>query len=156
MGGTGEKDGTAEEVGRMFRLLNEIAIVAQLSGTAFERVMPPPLNLPQFVVLNHMVRLGDGRTPVDLARAMQVTKGTMTNTLGNLERAGYVSIHPDPDDGRSKRVRLTAAGREAREAAVRAVEPELQALAGLMPAGAAGAILPTLETLRRILDERRA
>jgi DNA-binding MarR family transcriptional regulator len=148
-------DGTGDEAGRMFRLFNEIGIIAQLAGTAFERVMPDPLNLPQFVVLNHMVRLGDGRTPVDLARAMQVTKGTMTNTLGNLERAGFVAIRPDPEDGRSKRVRLTEAGRQARDGAIAALAPELEALAGLVPREHVEAVLPVLEYLRKVLDARR-
>ncbi|KAA2236856.1 hypothetical protein [Salinarimonas soli] len=41
-----------------FRVFNEIGIVERLSRTMFDRVMPDGLALPQFVVLNHFVRLG--------------------------------------------------------------------------------------------------
>lgn len=139
----------------MFRLLNEIGIIAQLSGTAFERVMPQGMTLPQFVVLNHLTRLGGDRTPLQLARAMQVTKGTMTNTLGHLERAGHILVTPDPTDRRSKRIDITAMGRKARDAAIAAVTPELLALAGAFPSESIATALPLLEDLRRLLDARR-
>jgi DNA-binding MarR family transcriptional regulator len=145
----------ADDLERMFRLMNEIGIIAQLSGTAFERVMPDGLTMPQFVVLNHLARLGGNRTPQDLARAMQVTKGTMTNTLGHLERAAYVAITPDAKDGRAKRVDITERGRAARAAAIAAVNPELRAIADRLPAADVLAALPFLERLRRFLDERR-
>ena len=139
----------------LFRLLNEIGIIAQLSGNAFERVMPEGMTLPQFVVLNHLIRLGGDRTPLDLARAMQVTKGAMTNTLHHLQAAGYISVRPDERDGRSKRVNPTDCGRRARDAAIAALEPELSALAEFVPAGEVRSVLPCLERLRRVLDERR-
>lgn len=139
----------------VFRLLNEIGIIAQLSGTAFERVMPTGLSLPQFVVLNHLVRVGDDRTPLDLARAMQVTKGTMTNTLGHLTRSGAVEIRPDPKDGRSKRVSITPAGRAAREAAISALMPDLDAIGGAMSVKSIEASLEVLVPLRQFLDARR-
>jgi DNA-binding MarR family transcriptional regulator len=140
----------------MFRFLNEIGIVAQLSGNAFERTMPDGMTLPQFVVLNHLIRLGGGKTPLDLARAMQVTKGAMTNTLGHLERAGHISVTPDPNDGRSKRVDITAGGRAIHADAVRAIGPELEHLLSVLPLDRIEAALPLLEDLRRILDERRS
>ena len=49
----------------------------------------------------------------DVATALQVSKGAMTNTLGHLERAGWIAVRPDEKDGRSKRVDLTEAGRVA-------------------------------------------
>ena len=88
----------------MFGFFNEIGIIAQLSGNAFEKVMTGGMTLSQFSVLNHLARLGGNRTPLQIARAMQVTKGTMTNTLGHLERARHISVRPDERDGRSKRV----------------------------------------------------
>ena len=53
-----------QDLTAMFRFLNEIGIIAQLSGTAFEKVMPGTMTLPQFTVLNHLTRLGGNRTPV--------------------------------------------------------------------------------------------
>jgi DNA-binding MarR family transcriptional regulator len=139
-----------------FRVFNEIGIIEQLSRTLFERVMPASLTLPQFTVLNHLVRLGGDRSPARLAAAFQVTKQTMTSTLQRLERGGYVAIRPDPADGRAKLVSITEDGRAMREACVRALEPELERLAALIDEASLQALLPGLVDLRRILDEDRS
>jgi DNA-binding MarR family transcriptional regulator len=130
----------------LFRFFNELHIVAQLSGNAFERVMPQGMTLPQFAVLNHLARLGGNRTPLDI---------TMTNTLGHLEKAGYVAIRPDEKDGRSKRVDITPAGHEARRACVAAVGPEMAALAQAVSPGDLETALPLLERVRIHFDQRR-
>jgi DNA-binding MarR family transcriptional regulator len=69
----------------------------------------------------------DGRRPSDLARETGMTRQAMNYLLGELERLGYLVREDDPDDRRSKRVRLTergdALGRSIRRA-VRAVERE--------------------------------
>lgn len=138
-----------------FRLFNEIGIIAQLSGNRFQRVLPQGLTVAQFSLLNHGVRLGDGWTPARLAAAFQVTKGTMTNTLQKLEAKGFVRLDPDPGDARSKRVYLTASGRSAREAALKALVPELAGLPEGFPPALAAEILPALERLRIWLDTHR-
>lgn len=139
----------------MFRFFNEIGIIAQLSGNAFEKVMTGSMTLPQFVVLNHLVRLGGNRTPLEIARAMQVTKGTMTNTLGHLKRAGHITIRRDERDGRSKRVDITDMGRRARGDAIAAMAPELAWLAERISMKDVEAALSLLERVRKLLDERR-
>lgn len=148
-----EIDGRQGEA--LFRFFNEIGIIAQLSGNAFEKVMTGGMTLPQFSVLNHLVRLGGNRTPLQIARAMQVTKGTMTNTLGHLERAGHIAVRPDERDGRSKRVDITGKGRAAREEAIAAMAPELAWLAERIRVDDVEAALPLLEQVRKLLDERR-
>jgi DNA-binding MarR family transcriptional regulator len=151
-----DKDDTGEtDVAAMFRFLNEVGIIAQLSGAAFEKVMPGTMTLPQFTVLNHLTRLGDDRTPLQMATALQVSKGAITNTLGHLERAGWIAIRPDEKDGRSKRVDLTDAGRAAHGAAVRAIAPELAWLSGVIAPDRVRATTPLLEEMRRALDKRR-
>lgn len=136
-----------------FVVFNEIGIIEQLARNAFERVMPPGLTVAGFTVLNHMVRLGHAqRTPGEIARALQVTKGAVTGTLKRLEAGGLVTVTPDPQDGRVKQVRLTDQGRAAREAAIGAVSPILARLEGFMPAGELGALTPGLQKLRRLLD----
>lgn len=138
-----------------FRLFNEIGIIAQLSASRFQRVLPHDLTVAQFSLLNHCVRLGDGWTPARLAAAFQVTRGTMTSTLGRLEAKGFIRVDPDTEDARSKRVYLTKSGRAAREDALKALAPDLSGLpSGFTPAEAA-AILPALEKLRIWLDTNR-
>jgi DNA-binding MarR family transcriptional regulator len=147
---------TAEEsVAAVFRFLNEIGIIAQLSGAAFEKVMPGTMTLPQFTVLNHLKRLGGNRTPLQIANALQVSKGAMTNTLGHLQRSGWISIRPDDADGRSKRVDLTPAGHSAHGDAVSAIGPELAWLSGIIAADRVASALPVLEEMRKALDRRR-
>ncbi len=51
-------------------------------------------------------------SPTDLYRALMRTSGAMTNRLHRLERAGLIERAPDPEDGRSLLVRLTAQGRD--------------------------------------------
>ncbi len=112
--------------------------------------------MSQFGILNHLARTGDGQTPMRIARAMQVTKGAITNTLGHLERAGHVRITPDINDGLSMKVELAAKGRAARMAAIKAVSPELAAIASLVQPDDVATSLGALERVRRILDKRRA
>ena len=73
-------------------------------------------------------------TAGELSALTHVTSGTMTSRLDRLTGRSLVSRHPDPDDGRLVRVRLTAAGRrrvDAAFAALLATERELlAALAG--------------------------
>jgi DNA-binding MarR family transcriptional regulator len=138
----------------IFALLNEIGIIEQLARNRFERAQPDGLRLPQFTVLNHLVRLGDGRGPAQLARAFEVGKATMTNTLQRLEERGFIRLDPDPGDARGKRVMLTAAGRARREEAVRLISEDLAPVAARMGAPPEG-LLPALLALREALDRAR-
>jgi hypothetical protein len=60
-----------------FRLFNEIGIIEQLSRARFEARLPQGAPCPHFSVLNHLMRVEDGRTPLELARAFQVPKTTL-------------------------------------------------------------------------------
>lgn len=150
-----EDKSTGAGVAMAFRLFNEIGIIAQLSGNAFEKAMPEGMTLPQFTVLNHLTRLGGNRTPLQIANAMQVTKGTMTNTLQHLERGGYISVTPDPSDGRSKRIDISEAGREIHRRSIGAMEPMLAQVSAMFPIGRIEAALPLLAELRAWLDKAR-
>lgn len=140
----------------LFRFLNEIGIIDQLARARLESALPDGLRISQFVVINHLVRLGGDWSPVRLAKAFQVTKGAMTNTLRRLESRGLVAVVPDPDDGRGKLVRLTAAGRKMREKCVRSVDPLLADLEVKFGEQRFAKALPLLEELRKYLDDHRA
>lgn len=141
---------------RLFTLFNEIGIIHQLSSTAFERNLPHGLTLAQFSVLNHFVRLGDNKTPAQLASAFQVTRGTMTSTLQRLEAKGFVTITPDAQDGRSKRVGLTPTGRTAAAACIAAAAPILTRAREALSRDEVERLLPALTKLRAWLDENRS
>jgi DNA-binding MarR family transcriptional regulator len=138
-----------------FALFNEIAIIAQLSGSLLERRLPEGFLVSHFAVLNHLVRLGDGRTPLEIARAFQVPKTTMTHTLQGLEKAGLIAFAPNPRDGRSKCVTLTDAGRDFRDAAVQALGPDMERIARDLPPERMAGLIPALAELRGWLDRDR-
>ena len=138
-----------------FAIMNEISIIAQLSRTMLEARLPGDLITPHFSVLNHLIRVGDGPTPLELARAFQVPKTSMTHTLMGLEKLGCIEMRPNPSDGRSKYVWLTPTGRVVRDDAVAALDPDLAVVAANYPPTKAKALLPELERLRRLLDENR-
>jgi DNA-binding MarR family transcriptional regulator len=138
-----------------FRVFNEIGIISQLAGTMFERVMPDGMTLAQFAVLNHFARLGGVKSPNELARAFQVTKGTMTSTLQRLDARGYIMIKADPEDGRGKCVSMTAKGAKARNAAIAALSPLIAKLGAHETAASFPALLPPLTALREFLDKER-
>lgn len=54
-----------------------------------------------------------GQRPADLAGRLRISKQALNHLLGQLERRGYLTREPDPEDGRSKRIRLTARGTRA-------------------------------------------
>lgn len=139
----------------LFAVFNEIGIINQLATTQLERQLPDGLKVSHFAVLNHFARLGGSRTPVELARAFQVTKGAMTNTLAKLEARGLVSIKANPGDARSKLVTITPKGARAREEAIKAVTPLFADLAKEIPPAKLQALMPVLQELRVILDEAR-
>lgn len=140
---------------RYFEFFNEIGIISQLTRTVIERRLTEGLSLPHFSVLNHFVRLGDGRTPGELARAFQVPKNSMTNTLAGLQRRGLIDVRPSETDARSRLVYITDAGRAYREQAIAALGPDIARLAKLIAPSVIDALTPQLTELRRVLDENR-
>lgn len=98
---------------RLVALLTDIAIINQLTSAAASRALAPQLGLSEYSLLHHMVRRGDGETPTRLARAFQVSKPSMTATIGRLAAKGLARVEDDANDGRSKRLRVTEAGQAA-------------------------------------------
>ncbi|MEM7069542.1 MAG: MarR family winged helix-turn-helix transcriptional regulator [Pseudomonadota bacterium] len=138
-----------------FRLFNEIGILAQLSRAVFEARLPNGMPVSHFSVLNHLIRVGDGPTPLKLSNAFQVPKTTMTHTLSGLEKAGFVEMRPNPDDARSKQVWLTEAGQKFRDEAIMNVSIDMADLKDDFALDRVEKLLPELEELRKIMDARR-
>jgi len=139
----------------LFTFFNEIGIIDQLARTAFERVLPKGMTVPQFSVLNHFVRLGGPRTPAQLASSFQVSRATMTNTLKRLDEAGLIVSHRDPNDGRSKQIDITQTGREMRERSVANLMPLLAEMARRLDVRSLAEVIPTLQAARIELDNSR-
>lgn len=139
----------------IFTLFNEIGIINQLSTARFARALAPDLNPSEFGVLNHFVRMGDGKSPSYLAKAFQMTKPSMTAILGKLAGKGYVEIVSSDEDRRRKIVTITATGQAARQKGLVAMAPLAATLIAGQDVQALAQILPTLQTLREFLDQER-
>ena len=138
-----------------FQFFNEIGIIGQLSRAMLEAQLPKGLLAPHFAILNHLIRVRDGQTPLALAKAFQVPKTTMTHSLGILEKHGLVILKPHPRDGRSKQVWITEAGRALRENTVEATGPAFAAFAEKFDPQTVGEIVPKLAEMRAFLDAAR-
>jgi DNA-binding MarR family transcriptional regulator len=53
----------------------------------------------------------DGMRPSEAAELAGLSKQTVNDLLGELERTGYLERKPHPDDGRGRIVRLTSRGK---------------------------------------------
>ncbi|WP_435282815.1 MarR family winged helix-turn-helix transcriptional regulator [Streptomyces koelreuteriae] len=95
------------------------------------------------VALLRQVADSEPLRPGELAARLGVEASHVTRTVQQLQKSGYVTRVPDPDDRRAQRIELTDAGRQAiakvREAGVRGMQmalsdwspEELRQLAGL-------------------------
>lgn len=135
-------------------LFSEIFMADQLARSRIGRALPKGMELSHFSVLNHLARANEEKSPAQLARMFNVTRGAMTNTLARLERAGYVHVRPDWDDARRKFVAISPAGRAARDVAVEAVTPLLNDVVAAVGVDRVRALLPVLRALRENLGER--
>jgi DNA-binding MarR family transcriptional regulator len=129
-------------------LFSELLATDVLARNLLAAHLPKGMELNQFSVLNHLSRQSDERTPAQLAKTFNVTRGAMTNTLARLEAAGHIHIRPDWSDARSKRVMISPAGRSACEAAIEALAPVLNKVVDQVGAENVRLALPMLRDLR--------
>lgn len=134
-------------------LFGELFMADQLARNRISKILPKGMELSHFSVLNHLARMGEERTPAQLAKAFHVTRGAMTNTLARLEWAGHIHIRPDWEDARQKFVSISPSGRAARDSAVASVVPQITEVAQALGADRVRALLPVLRELRLKLEE---
>ena len=134
-------------------LFSEMFMADQLARNRLSRALPKGMELSHFSVLNHLARVGDEKSPAQLAKAFHVTRGAMTNTLNKLEWAGHVHIRPDWDDARRKFVTISPAGRRARDSALQAITPIIAGVVESIGVDKVKAALPVLREVRERFDE---
>lgn len=139
----------------LFEVFKEIGIIEQLSRARLEARLPEGMIAPHFAVLNHLINRGDGAVPINMARAFQVPKTSMTHTLKGLAERGYVELRDNPKDGRSKTVWLTDKGRAMRDDSIDALKPSFGAMMQSLDLEEIARMLPTLVALRQYMDETR-
>jgi DNA-binding MarR family transcriptional regulator len=94
-------------------------------------------------------------TPSELAEIERVKRPTATRTLRVLSEAGLVERAPDPEDGRSALVSITAAGRERLRRMRRRKNAYLARRMRDLPAADVETLERAAEILEGILEEPR-
>ncbi len=138
-----------------FALFNEIGIISQLSNALMDDRLPKGLSSAHFNVLNHLARLGDGQTPLAIARSFQLAKTTISHTLSGLEARHLIEMRPNPKDGRSKCVWLTQKGHAFREQVISDLAPDLIKLSTQIPQDRIQDTVTDLAEIRKIMDANR-
>ena len=139
----------------VFGFFTEVSIIENLTKNRMEKVLPDEMKASHFSVLNHLVRLGKQESPAELASAFQVARPSMTNTIQKLEKKNYITIAPDPLDGRGKLVLITEQGKAAHQKAVIALSQGFAKLEEELGPELFASILPTLQKIRQYMDENR-
>jgi len=110
----------------LITLLSEVGAIEQIARAKLDSALTGNLNVSNFALLNHFSRRKEEKTPFQLAKTFNVTKGAMTNTLNKLEKLGYIHIRPDWEDARKKLVSISQSGIDARNNAMKLIKPLLK------------------------------
>lgn len=123
---------------RPYQLLLE-SMYERLAASGF-----PEVRAAHSSVFRHLSPEGSRLT--DLAAAAGMTKQSMAYLVESLTAEGYLLTAQDPDDGRAKRVMLTAKGKRCVQTAVKlSLQMEEEAAAQMKKGG--------MKELRRLLKE---
>lgn len=96
--------------------MNQTSVADQLNWASrllareTETILAPIGLNPAYVPVLLALSAGGAHTPKGLAAAAWVEQPTMTATIKRMERDGFVSRKPNPDDGRSALIALTPLG----------------------------------------------
>jgi len=135
------------------QVFDEIRYIEHLVRTSIARKLPVGLTYPQFEVMNLLARRGDGITPLAIARALQMTKSGLTNTLHRLYARKLIRVEMCEADGRKKRIWLTPEGKQAYVQSMVALRPRMESLRDGFTPKEFREVLPFLKALRTWLGE---
>nr|WP_218280204.1 MarR family transcriptional regulator [Verrucomicrobium spinosum] len=135
---TDHADSLGASLRRPYRLLQE-RVYAELAASGF-----PEIRAAHSAVFRHI--LPEGSRLTALAEQAGMTKQSMAYLVEHLVEHGHVSVGPDPDDGRARRVRLTPRGERFIQAALSASQRVEDLLSAELGAKA-------MRELRRILGD---
>ncbi|MFV0427057.1 MAG: MarR family winged helix-turn-helix transcriptional regulator [Beutenbergiaceae bacterium] len=88
------------------------AFAVSMARHRLKQLLDQHLSAAQLHALVVLDTLGD-QPSGELARQLHVSAATTTGLVDRLVRDGFAQRHPDPDDGRTRRIHATEAGRSA-------------------------------------------
>ena len=124
--------GSRLDVGALSGIVGfHLARAVVTTRTAYERCIGKPFELKraEFSLLM-IVLANEAVAPKRLARALAVTAPKLSLLLDGLQARGLITRQPNPNDGRSQHVQLTAQGRKLAREAAAAAQPMEQQVAG--------------------------
>jgi DNA-binding MarR family transcriptional regulator len=136
------------------QVFDEISMIEHGVRTVIGGCLPVGLSYPQFEVLNLVVRRGGELTPAQIAVALQMTPGAITNTMQRLEAMRLIRVEPCEVDRRKKRVRMTPEGREAYNRSMAAIRPKMEKLREGFTQKEFREVLPFLRALRMWMTDQ--
>ena len=103
-------NGQIEVANRLFFRLYQCANMLHKTGS--RAIEEEDLTTQQWAVLGALSRpqVAQGMKLGDLARYLMVSRQNLAGVIGRLERDGRVESAADPQDGRSRLIRMTAVG----------------------------------------------
>lgn len=134
--------------------LFSVWLVARAAGDLLDTALARSgLDADEFAIYS-LLATGRSTTPTDLARWMAAPPTTVSSYVKRFEARGHVQRVPNPDDGRSYRIRLTRSGRAAHRRAADLFTPALRRVSSAL-GERDPAVREALGWLREALDEAR-
>jgi DNA-binding MarR family transcriptional regulator len=109
-------------------VLFAVWLLARRTGATLDAALGPSGLTSDDYAVYSVLTGSESVTPTELARWMAAPLTTVSSAVKRLERRGHVRRLPHPDDGRSYRIGLTAAGRRAHRQATVLFESALAAV----------------------------
>ena len=127
--------------------LSSLGVIQAQLCSRMERALPGGVSAAAFEAMDRLAAANPPQGPAELALALGLSRAALSNTLANLERAGWMTVKPHSDDGRRKRLSLTPAGADMHRRCLFATRPQLENLRAAISGEAAEAALPFLRSL---------
>ncbi|MEM1148410.1 MAG: MarR family transcriptional regulator [Pseudomonadota bacterium] len=139
----------AENIERLRHVVHLLIRAFLVSGRAGRPAQGKlPFNPLYFHILGHIREHGPTR-PSRLAEALDVPKTTLSTAAKALQSRGLLTHTPDPEDGRAKRLALSADGVETANAILAQDLLNMQVLLSQLDTDEHG---PLLDQLERVVD----
>lgn len=131
------------------RLAHRLGVAGRLLRTTADAELSPlGLSAPGLAVLRSLT-VEDGLTQAELARRLRLEPPSMCRMIDRLAREAAVERHPDPDDRRATRVRLTPRGRTLAERGMAVIDDIEERIFAALDADEREQLA---ELLRRVID----
>lgn len=136
-------------------LFSEITAIDHLFKSILNKKLPDGMEISHFSILNYLSNVDEEKTPAQIAKTFNLTKGAITNTLHKLFQVGYIHIRPDWNDGRKKFINISQTGIKARDQALNNILPLLDEIIDIVNPEKVALILPTLREIRILLNKNK-